>query len=127
MTNSEIDALTVGEVRAIVERASKALAALAEARALLGGGVGVVASSNPIVRTGGVSNPAATNPFPCPTCGRTAPETPGEALSETECQECGNRMPGLHKQTNKGPIIWTAEEKAAKLAMKAFDAEGNPQ
>lgn len=138
MTNDEIDALTIAEVRAINERAGEALKTLqalglapmttpAGARFQLNAGAaGAVGLASGSVSLG-LNSPA---PYPCAVCGRAEPISPQEqaALGTTppECNACGNPMAPVGPRTNKGHPTITAAQRAAKLAQPAFDANGEP-
>lgn len=128
MTDDEIDALTIADVRRIAERASVALEQLRQVQSLLGG------VARPFSVAGYVApSPAATapaEPFPCPACRRTAPEHPGEATQPQECLTCGSHLPlagapGV-RMTNKGPMVVDVEARRALMGTPAFDDKGNP-
>lgn len=144
MTTDDIDKLTIGEVRLIAERAGDALRLLRELN--LGGAV-----ASPATRpaTGGGQSPTvfaaaappiSGEPFPCVTCGRVRPERPGESVQTATCDTCGNRLPGgtvsarvMNKGEERRNGVTTAivtpltpEERAAKMAMPAFDGNGMP-
>lgn len=122
MTPDDIDKLTIAEVRAIAERASEALRTL-QVLGLAPMRVPISADANLFK---GVPIHTPLGPFPCGACGRVAPERPGEALQVTECQACGNHLPGTSVLSNKGPVVWSAEEIAKRRATPAFDVNGEP-
>lgn len=140
LTDEQIDALTIAEVRAIANRASAALSQLREL-GLLPGGVVPTAVARPIAMGRSGHDPApGAEPFPCAECGRLRPERPGESVQAQTCDTCGNRLPGgdmparvMNKpEQRRNGVVSTAvttltpEERAAKLALPAFDANGMP-
>lgn len=134
MSPEDIDKLTIGEARAIAERAAEALKMLRDLGLRdVAFGVGQAPRAQP--QLAAVPQPATdtASPYPCPGCGRKGPIAPTEKGAETECLQCGNPMPltgangGL--KTNKGIIALSAEERARRQALisaPAFDGEGNP-
>lgn len=128
MSPEDIDKLTIADVRAIAERASDALRTLRElglAAPLGGAGFGHAVPQRP---GSAVVSVAPQQPFPCATCHRTGPIQLGEHGGPQECIACGNPLPLTNGQrmTNKGPIGLSAEERARKLELPAFDASGEP-
>ncbi len=131
MTPEDIDKLTIAEVRAIAERASAALSQLREL-GLLPGALMVPRGVRLTHDIGPPGDIVPAPPYPCPGCGRSGPEAPGERASETECLQCGNHLPLVAGapgvvMTNKGPMARiSAAERAAALGQPAFDASGEP-
>lgn len=129
MTPEQIDALTLGEVRAICERAAETLTKARDVLSLFGGPIRAPINSalNPGISPGHIYGRPSPEPFPCPACGRLAPERPGEAVKDSECNLCGNHLPGGDGPlSNKGPILLTAEERARRATLPAFDKNGDP-
>lgn len=135
MSPEDIDKLTIAEVRAIAERAAAALKLLRELGIRDAAiGVGPAAPAFAAPRLVAVPTPAPSSPFPCPGCGRTAVEKPGEPASPIECQLCGNHLPldpnapGA-RQSNKGPLVMDADmlaRRQALISQPAFGPDGEP-
>lgn len=139
MSPDDIDKLTVGEVRAIVDRAADALKTLRE--------LGFMSAPPKVANayaalTSPLPNP--DSPFPCAGCGREKPQGPREAVQARACDVCGNNLPARDGAvsiapgvTNKPAIVrngnvaavvstLSPEERAAKLALPAFGPDGLP-
>ena len=123
MTDEQIDALTIAEVRAIAARASDALKTLRD--------LGLVPSAPRItpLDIGGSPSIAASR---CPVCARAI----GSATSFAECA-LGIECPAVaNRKTNKPQLVHTLAgpngntavmgDRASLLAQPAFDADGNP-
>jgi len=127
MSPEQIDALTLGEVKAIAREAEEAVEKLQRMRALLGGG-GTAPAVVAAPKTGPVAAPVPGQPFPCAQCGRERPIAPGEPSSGVECPVCGNPLPlpageqppvSLGVMTSKGFRAWTPDELAMRAAKRA--------
>lgn len=136
---SDYTHMTLGALEALAERYGKAVATIKEAQALFGPGPAQallpvqMAMRHPNGATVQVA-PAPGSPFPCPACGRTATEKPGEPTQPQECLQCGNHLPlpqgapGL-RMSNKGPLVMDATmlaERQRLVTQPAFDENGEP-
>lgn len=139
----DIENLTIKQARARAETATETL------RVLSGLGIvaGVVAQDvglRMLTLPSGAPAPTPDSPFPCAGCGREKPQAPREAVQARACDVCGNNLPARDGAvsiapgvTNKPAIVrngavaavvstLSPEERAAKLALPAFGADGMP-
>ena len=127
----EIDGLTIKQARARIELAEETLRILSELGLANFGGAGVTA------HTARAADGLATRVSPsvlteCPGCGRV-PD--GTAVGFSSCSLGVECIAMTHKQTNKQALVHTlggpgatavTGDRAALLAMPAFDSSGEP-
>jgi hypothetical protein len=140
---SDIGSMTLDEFEAYAARLEAAAKLVRQARADILGPTSVTVRNGPMPTISAEPShiiAVAGEPFPCAACGRVRPERPGESVKNDVCETCGNRLPGgdvPSRLMNKGeerrngvvtatvkPL--TPEERAAKMAMPAFGADGLP-